>query len=161
MKKCVFCSEEILNNQFYESENFRVIYNIAPILPGHSLIVPKHHYISFLELNSELRHELIDLAQICVEEFKSLFNAEGFDLTIQDGECAGQTVMHLHLHMIPRKTLDLPRPGDWYPKMRENFPYHEGVENFSRELIEEESMVAIIKSLRKHFSEVNNGSGLI
>jgi len=49
-----------------------------------------------------------------------VFEVSGFNWTIQEGEEAGQTVPHLHLHLIPRKPNDLPQPGDWYPLMRES-----------------------------------------
>ena len=50
--------------------------------------------------------------------FGEAYGADGFDWTIQGGESAGQTVDHLHLHVIPRKRGDLPSPGDWYPRLR-------------------------------------------
>lgn len=153
MGKCVFCDKIIENNQFYESNNFRVIYNIAPILPGHSLIIPKNHYTSFLELNSDERQELIDLAHNVTLKLKNIFSATGFDLTIQDGESAGQTVFHLHLHIIPRKSNDLDYPGDWFVKMINSFPFQNNEFNYKRLLLEQESLKFIVSKLRKYFME--------
>ena len=51
---------------------------------------------------------------------KTVFKCDGFDWTIQDGVSAGQTVPHLHLHIIPRKPFDLPESNEWYSKIPEN-----------------------------------------
>ncbi len=152
MGGCVFCNEEIERNQFYESENFRVIYNIAPILPGHTLIIPKTHYSSFLELSRELREELINLSHKVAEILLKIFKCGGFDLTLQDGEVAGQTVLHLHLHLIPRKEGDLDSPGEWYPEMRASFPFQEH-DSSDRNLLERGEMEMIVSHLRRVFYE--------
>lgn len=117
-KPCVFCDEKIIDSVFAASENFRAIYNIAPVLPGHSLIIPKKHYQSLEDLPEILMGEMMHFSRATWMLLKKVFGAEAFDWILQDGKAAGQTVMHLHIHLIPRKELDLPEPGDWYPQLK-------------------------------------------
>ena len=117
---CPFCSTNIRETVFAESENFRAIYNIAPILPGHSLIIPKHHLQSLMDLSESELCEMMIFGRNVVRILLSAFGVAAFNWTIQEGEEAGQTVPHLHMHLIPRESNDLPRPGDWYPLLRES-----------------------------------------
>ena len=117
---CLFCRKEIVEKSFSQSLNFKAIYNIAPILPGHSLIIPKSHYTSLFELPDTEIAEMMVFARKIASFLKTFFQCDGFDWTIQDGVSAGQTVLHLHLHIIPRKPLDLPEGNEWYSKIPEN-----------------------------------------
>lgn len=114
---CPFCNINTDKIEFDDSPNFRAIYNIAPILPGHSLIIPKAHVTSLLDLDKADIAEMVSFSQRCVRVLSETFHTTGFNWTIQEGEEAGQTIRHLHLHLIPRKRNDLPHPGDWYPKL--------------------------------------------
>lgn len=108
---------EVQKATFAESENFRAIYNIAPILPGHVLIVPKNHLSRFTELDEGMLIEMVLFSRRVIQALEQAFNTNSFDWTIQDGIPAGQTIEHLHLHIIPRTAGDLPKPGDWYPEL--------------------------------------------
>jgi bis(5'-adenosyl)-triphosphatase len=119
-EECLFCNKRILDNCFASSLNFVAIYNIAPILPGHSLIIPKLHFTSVLELSDTYIAEMMVFARKVTLVLKNVFQCDGFDWTIQDGVSAGQTIPHLHLHIIPRKPLDLPESNEWYAKIPEN-----------------------------------------
>jgi bis(5'-adenosyl)-triphosphatase len=114
---CIFCRKEIIENSFCTTTRFSAFYNIAPILPGHSLIIPNKHYETLFELADEELGEMMVFARKITSVLKTFFNCEGFDWTIQDGVSAGQTVPHLHLHIIPRKPLDLPESNEWYSKI--------------------------------------------
>jgi len=118
--QCPFCNTEIENVSFLSSPNFYVICNRAPIVPGHSLVIPKMHFQSLLDLPLAYSHELMNLSLHAIRLLLKIFNADGFDWTVQDGGVAGQTVMHLHLHLIPRYKNDFPAPGDWYPALQHN-----------------------------------------
>lgn len=120
MNHCPFCDSSVEEISFLSSPNFLVINNRAPILPGHSLVIPKQHYNSLLDLPLANTHELMNLSMHAVRLLIKIFNADGFDWTIQDGEAAGQSVMHLHLHLVPRYKNDFPNPGDWYPALQQN-----------------------------------------
>jgi bis(5'-adenosyl)-triphosphatase len=117
VENCLFCRKEILEKSFYTTSRFIAFYNIAPILPGHSLIIPNAHYESLFELSDDELSEMMVFARKITTVLKTVFNCDGFDWTIQDGVSAGQTVPHLHLHIIPRKPLDMPEQNEWYSKI--------------------------------------------
>ena len=117
---CLFCHTEIIEKSFCTTVRFSALYNIAPILPGHSLIIPNTHYESLFELPDDELSEMMVFARKITAVLKTFFNCDGFDWTIQDGVSAGQTVPHLHLHIIPRKPLDMPESNEWYSKVPEN-----------------------------------------
>lgn len=149
--KCVFCTN--LNNYsiFNSSKNFNAIYNIAPILPGHSLIIPKKHIVSFNELNDDLASELILFSKQIIEGLQKAFQTKEFNFTIQDGTSAGQTIMHLHAHIIPRNPNDLKSPGDWYPKLEDNF-YHKAIDSSLRPTISNSELLQITSYLKQLFN---------
>lgn len=109
---CPFCSfndSQIL----LENENAFAIYDRFPISPGHSLIIPKRHITSFFEANSAEQISFLDLISKVRQILKNERNPDGFNIGINDGEAAGQTIMHLHIHLIPRYLGDVgdPRGG--------------------------------------------------
>ena len=117
---CPFCQSSIDEITICESNNFRTIYNRAPILPGHSMVVPKNHVDSLFCFSDDELAELMVFVKQSVGLLKKAFSCEGFNISLQEKEEAGQTVDHFHLHIIPRKPADLPWPGDWYPKLKES-----------------------------------------
>ncbi len=117
---CLFCRKEIIEKSFYSTKRFNAIYNIAPILPGHSLIIPNKHYESLFELTDEELGEMMVFARKITTVLKTVFGCDGFDWTLQDGVSAGQTIPHLHLHIIPRKPFDMPESNEWYSKIPVN-----------------------------------------
>ena len=90
------------------------------MLPGHSLVLPRAHVESLLDLGDSDLTALVLFARHVTQLLARAFGADGFDWTIQDGRSAGQSVPHLHLHVIPRHSDDLPDPGDWYPALIAN-----------------------------------------
>lgn len=117
---CPFCQSSRAAGCFAESGDFLAIYNVAPILPGHSLVIPKWHVSSLLDLSDSEIAEMVRFSRIAVRNLMKIFGATGFNWTVQEGEEAGQTVPHLHLHLIPRTVGDLETPGDWYPKLKKS-----------------------------------------
>ena len=117
---CPFCAPEAADITFMESYRFRAVVNVAPILPGHSLIIPKRHVASLLGLSDDEVVEMVELSRRAVALLMRFYGSAGFDWTIQESEAAGQSVPHLHLHLIPRRRGDLPDPGDWYPRLIEH-----------------------------------------
>ncbi len=149
---CLFCRKEIIEKSFYNTERFSAIYNIAPILPGHSLIIPNKHYTSLFELPEDELCEMMLFARKITTVLKTIFNCDGFDWTIQDGISAGQTVPHLHLHIIPRKPLDLPEANEWYSKIRENEV--QMLDSANRERLSDVEYDSITQLLKKALSAV-------
>jgi diadenosine tetraphosphate (Ap4A) HIT family hydrolase len=80
------------------------------VSPGHSLVIPKRHVGSFFETSSEERAALLDLLDQAQAAAKAEFRPDGFNIGINDGASAGQTVPHLHIHLIPRFQGDMPDP---------------------------------------------------
>jgi bis(5'-adenosyl)-triphosphatase len=117
---CPFCSPVVEKVTFAESKNFLGIYNRSPILPGHSMVIPREHVQTILELSNDDVSEMATFARSLMRPLMRLFKATGFNWTIQQSEEGGQTVPHLHLHLIPRSKGDLPNPGDWYPLLQKS-----------------------------------------
>lgn len=119
MKKddCIFCkiaNGEIPSTTIYENEEFRVFFDINPASKGHCLIVPKEHYSNIFEIDSEVAGRLFSLATSVARSLKQELNCEGLNIVQNNGEIAGQTVFHFHLHLIPRYTGDTVNVG-WVP----------------------------------------------
>ena len=119
-ENCIFCTRAIVEKSFYSTADFSALYNIAPILPGHTLIIPNRHYQSLTELPETELGNMMIFARKITAVLKAVYTCDGFDWTIQDGISAGQTIPHLHLHIIPRKPFDLPESNEWYSKIPEN-----------------------------------------
>ncbi len=121
-KRCPFCSPLVDETCFASSDNFLAIYNISPILPGHCLIIPKKHLCHFLDIPDNLMLELIQFSRKIIKVLQNVFNTSSYNWTLQEGIEAGQTIDHLHLHIIPRLNNDFKEPGDWYPKLEQKNP---------------------------------------
>lgn len=119
IKSCPFCEASIEKSIIAESALCRAIYNRAPILPGHSLIVPKRHICSLMELTHEEFADFFHFAKTITQVLIKAFQADGYDWSIQEGQSAGQTVNHLHLHIIVRHTGDLDTPGAWFEALQQ------------------------------------------
>ncbi len=116
MHRCPFCNKA-QDLYFLESEHFAAIYNISPILPGHSLIIPKKHCESLFELSEDDLSEFMKLGRNTAQFLSQVFDTDAFDWAIQEKEAAGQSVPHLHMHIVPRKIGDLKDPGAWYQEL--------------------------------------------
>ncbi len=73
-----------------------------PLSPGHALVIPRRHIASLFEATKDEREALLDLLEQTRMELIRQYNPDGFNIGINDGAYAGQTVMHLHIHLIPR-----------------------------------------------------------
>ena len=105
--ECVFCSETALKlEKFYEDENFIAIYNIRPVVKGHCLVIPKRHVESMLELNEKERKDFISFSNKAIFIALKYADANDFDFLLQLGENAGQSIKHVHFHILPRKRND-------------------------------------------------------
>jgi diadenosine tetraphosphate (Ap4A) HIT family hydrolase len=100
-KPCPFCtlpSERIVDSNEYGI----AIRDGFPISNGHTLIIPKRHVGSFFETTQEEKLALLDLLEKAKSILKKELNPPSFNIGINDGKEAGQTVPHLHIHLIPR-----------------------------------------------------------
>ena len=102
---CVFC--DIVNNPNSDRVISRNNHGIAmrdgfPISEGHTLIIPNRHIMSFFDLEKSEREGLLSLLDSQKIELDQIYNPDGYNIGINDGEAAGQTISHLHIHLIPR-----------------------------------------------------------
>lgn len=114
---CIFCkiaNGEVPSKTLHEDDNFRVILDLGPATRGHALILPKEHYADLYELPEELAGEAMKLAKKMVSKMTERLGCEGFNLIQNNGDMAGQTVFHFHMHMIPRYQADGQKIG-WKP----------------------------------------------
>ena len=81
-----------------------------PVSPGHTLIVPRRHAASFFTITTEERNAMLSLLDAAKAVLDEEFDPDGYNIGINDGAAAGQTVAHLHLHLIPRYEGDRPDP---------------------------------------------------
>jgi diadenosine tetraphosphate (Ap4A) HIT family hydrolase len=106
---CPFCT--LADSRIVASNDFAlVIRDGFPISPGHTLIIPRRHIGSFFELTGGERTSLLVLLDQAKEDLDGKFQPDGFNIGINDGAAAGQTVPHLHIHLIPRYLGDRPDP---------------------------------------------------
>jgi len=106
---CIFCNiekERIIN----ENEVAFAIYDSFPVSQGHILVIPKKHINNYFEADSQTKDELCKLIDECKEIVDKKFNPAGYNIGINCGEAAGQTVMHLHINLIPRYKGDIENP---------------------------------------------------
>lgn len=107
MKKdnCIFCkiiAGEIPSHTTYENEYCKVILDINAATKGHSIIIAKEHYDNFFELPEEKAVEVMKVAKIMSKQMAENLQCDGFNILQNNNEVAGQTVMHYHMHLIPR-----------------------------------------------------------
>ncbi len=102
---CIFCkiaNGDIPSKTLYEDDMFRVIMDISPASKGHSLILPKRHFANIYELDNETACEALVLAKRMAGVMTEALDCDGFNILQNNGEAAGQTVFHFHMHLIPR-----------------------------------------------------------
>lgn len=107
--RCPFCCLKEVRIAVSNSHAL-AIYDGFPVSPGHTLIIPKRHVASFFELTRQEQESMLDLLTEMRQRLLTECNPDGFNIGINDGGAAGQTVMHLHIHLIPRYAGDQPDP---------------------------------------------------
>ena len=98
---CPFCSLP-RDRALDERETAFAIRDAFPVSPGHTLIIPRRHVGSFFEVTDAERADLMSLLAAARDELDREFRPAGYNIGINDGVAAGQTVTHLHIHLIPR-----------------------------------------------------------
>ena len=109
MGECIFCkiaNGEIPSATLYEEDKFRVILDLSPASKGHALILPKQHVANLYEIPDELAADAMILAKKMADKMTKALSCDGFNLVQNNGEAAGQTVFHFHMHLIPRYDKD-------------------------------------------------------
>lgn len=102
---CIFCklaNKDIPTNIIYEDDRFTVILDASPATKGHALILPKNHAANIYELPDEDASAVFVLAKKLATKMTEILHCDGFNIVQNNGEVAGQTVFHFHMHLIPR-----------------------------------------------------------
>ena len=108
---CIFC--DIIKEKRHHIHENRLacsFFDSYPVNPGHVLIVPKRHVKDYFELTKEEKNEIDNEIIFLKSKLDDEFHPDGYNIGINNGEAAGQTVFHLHVHLIPRYKHDVENP---------------------------------------------------
>ena len=124
MKKddCIFCkiaAGEIPSATVYEDDDFRAILDLCPAAKGHTLVIPKSHSDNLLSVEPDTAAKALKVISKTANAIKEALGCDGINVVQNNGEAAGQTVMHLHFHIIPRYKNDSVNIG-WQPMKPSN-----------------------------------------
>ncbi len=109
MEDCIFCkiAQGIIPSAcVWEDDDFRAILDISPAAKGHVLLLPKKHCANLFEIDADIAAKALLVASKIAKAMKKALNADGINLLQNNGEAAGQTIFHLHIHLIPRYNED-------------------------------------------------------
>ena len=106
---CLFCDYD-KEKYIVENELAFVIYDVFPVNKGHMLIIPKRHFKDFFEIKDEELLAIKSLTDECKSILDKEYSPDGYNVGINIGTDAGQTIMHLHVHLIPRYKGDVENP---------------------------------------------------
>lgn len=102
---CIFCkivSGELPSNTIYEDEFFRAILDIAPAAKGHTVLLVKQHTPNLLQAGDSILSKALPVAKKIASGIQEALGCDGVNILQNNGEAAGQSVFHLHIHIIPR-----------------------------------------------------------
>ena len=109
MSECIFCKiakGKIDSEKIAETDNFFAIRDANPVSEGHSLIIPKKHFVTLLDIPNALGKEFLEITKKVSDDILGKKLGDGFNLIMNNLEVAGQLIMHAHIHVIPRKEKD-------------------------------------------------------
>lgn len=124
MDNCIFCkivSGEIPSAKVYEDEHVYAFLDISQVTKGHTLVVPKIHKETIFDLSSDMAGPLFESVKKVADALKASLSPSGLNLLNNNGETAGQTVFHYHIHLIPRYSLD----DGFHPVFKESSGSHD------------------------------------
>ncbi len=102
---CIFCriiGNEISSVSLYEDDDFKVIMDISPAVKGHAVLIPKKHISNIFEMDEETASKIFVVVSKVAKAMKEELKCDGLNILQNNGEAAGQTVFHFHIHLIPR-----------------------------------------------------------
>ena len=109
MPDCIFCkivAGELPSSKLYEDDLCMAFMDIAPLAPGHSLVIPKDHYEFYPDVPGKEAAAMASAMLKLAPAIVASQSAAGFNILLANGSCAGQVVPHVHFHIIPRKVGD-------------------------------------------------------
>jgi histidine triad (HIT) family protein len=106
MNDCIFCKiikgEESERTIIFENDTVIAIKPRDEINPGHTLVIPKQHYVDIFDISTESLRELIDISQQLAKSLEEKHKSTGINILHASGKDAGQSVFHFHIHVVPR-----------------------------------------------------------
>ncbi len=105
-RNCPFCD---LNGILLENGLAAAIFDRYPVSTGHTLIIPKRHFESFFEITHEELAACYDLMSLVKDHLDREYRPDAYNVGINIGRAAGQSIMHVHMHLIPRYSGDVKR----------------------------------------------------
>jgi histidine triad (HIT) family protein len=105
MSDCIFCkivNGDIPSAKVFENEHVVAFLDLSQVTKGHTLIIPKTHKENLFELTPEIAKNIFEVAPTIANALKTAYNPMGLNLVNNNGEKAGQSVFHFHMHLIPR-----------------------------------------------------------
>lgn len=109
-KNCPFCKAESTREIIASSLLSIAFFDGFPVSPGHALIIPRRHVASLFDLTKEEKQDMINLAESVRIIIDEKYHPDGYNLGVNVGEAAGQSIFHVHMHVIPRYKGDVPNP---------------------------------------------------
>lgn len=111
MDDCIFCNNFIKNKEkISENNSCLAFFDEFPVSDGHVLIISKRHVRTFFDLTKEEQCDMINLLNECKIIIDNTYKPQGYNVGLNCGAAAGQSVMHVHMHLIPRYTGDVENP---------------------------------------------------
>lgn len=109
-KNCPFCKAASTREIIASSLLSIAFFDGFPVSPGHALIIPRRHVASLFDLTKEEKQDMINLAESVRIIIDEKYHPDGYNLGVNVGEAAGQSIFHVHMHVIPRYKGDVPNP---------------------------------------------------
>lgn len=110
MNDCPFCLAENEREIIMSSALSLSFFDGFPVSPGHALIIPRRHVASFFDLTQDERQDMFNMVDDVKRILDDRFHPDGYNIGVNIGEAAGQSIFHVHLHLIPRYSGDVPNP---------------------------------------------------
>lgn len=112
MKRCPFCDPDE-NLIIWKDENVYVVRDLYPVSASHTLIIPFRHFASVFDATDDELHSISRALRFRKEQLERSLAADGYNIGVNEGTAAGQTIHHVHIHLIPRfeRDVDDPRGG--------------------------------------------------
>jgi len=107
---CPFCNIGEQVEVLFKADTAMAILDSFPISPGHTLVIPRRHVADYFDLTVEEQNELWQLVNRCKMILQDRFHPDGFNIGINVGEMAGQSIFHVHIHLMPRYKGDVKNP---------------------------------------------------
>ena len=104
-ESCIFCKivrKQAPSSIIYEDEAVMVFLDIRPLNMGHTLVIPKAHYVDIFDIPQNLLSQVHKVAKLVSFAVKKATSADGISIIQQNGKAAGQDIFHLHVHVVPR-----------------------------------------------------------